>query len=122
MLVRHLSKERLPPLTSAQIERLRQFLAKPPVFVALPAFIKTLGVSRVKGIAILIALSSDGLAHLEMTVYHGCKVNFVTVRPWSEGFQPTPWTCTHCKKEVTSPDDLKYDIRARLPFRVEIDA
>jgi len=54
-----------------------------------------------------------GERRIYLVVYHGRR-HRAAVRAWGTGFQPTPWRCPRCGKDVTHPDDLRYAV-ASLP-------
>lgn len=66
-----------------------------------------------------LGLMISELADLHFRVFHGCSTEPVALRGWYQGFQPTPWQCPGCRKEVLR-DELMYDVQATVLDDIEL--
>lgn len=74
-------------------------------------------VSPNKVLAFCLALNSHQLVHLHFEVYHTCCLGPVCSRAFSCGYQPTPFLCGLCNKEVRDPSRLTYELFVSWPWR-----
>lgn len=67
-------------------------------------------------LAVALRGAAEGVLDLWLVVYH--QGHRAGIRPFSEGFQPTPWRCPQCRKRVVAPDDLRYATATTLRKRL----
>ncbi len=103
-----------------QVARLRAYFRQPRRADA-ATLCSAGGLEYETGFAALLLLGKWGVADLYFLVFHTCVDHAVDDRPYAEGFQPVPYVCKECERQVTEPEDLRYAIQARTrgPLRIE---
>lgn len=80
-----------------------------------------LGIHRHPVMAIIIVLGRQSLVKRRYCIYHRCSEAPVDYRDFEDGFQPTPWVCPGCDEEISSPDELRYDLLCLVPQRLDLE-
>jgi hypothetical protein len=108
-----LRASRVPAVTRSQWNKLETALRAGPRAYTLDQLVSLMGIERTLAFGVMIATATEGLADNEWLVFH-CKEEPVAFRPFSQGFQPSPWTCPGCKVRIIDPDALRYDMRCTI--------
>ena len=72
------------------------------------------GLSFEDALVAAMLLSRRKKASRLWSIYHECSEHRVSSRPFSEGFQPVPWRCPDCQREVIDPNALTYELNFLL--------
>jgi len=99
-------------MTPAEWQRLQPVFQKKGTLSAGLVARKT-KISRNKITALFYLIGKFKAGSFELAVFH-CENAPVAIRPFSDGFQPTPWRCPTCKKQVGNPDDLRYEVQVTI--------
>lgn len=84
-------------------------------------FSNQLGLHRSPVLAIIYELGRRDIVKRRYCVYHQCSEAPVHYRDFEEGFQPTPWVCPECDKEVTKSEELRYDLLCVVPKQLDLE-
>jgi hypothetical protein len=115
-------KEKLGFLSLDYKDQLNRYFSEPGRKFMPHQLAAMLGVRYADAISILNVLSTHKLSENQLLIYHICDPEVPAgAIPYGDGFPNLPWSCPLCGKDVEDPDELSYDLLAKVPQAVTFE-
>jgi hypothetical protein len=108
-------KEKLGFLSIDYKDQLNSYFSEPGRKFMPHQLAVMLGLRYSDAISILNVLGTNKLSENQLLIYHICDPEIPAgAIPYGDGFPSLPWHCPLCEKDVENPDELSYDLLAKV--------
>lgn len=110
-----LLKEKLSFLSVDYKDQLNRYFSEPGRKFMPHQLAAMLGVKQADAISILNVLGTHKFSENQLLIYHTCNPEVPAgAIPYGDGFPNLPWSCPLCGRDVENPDELSYDLLAKV--------